>query len=402
MASSSSSSRPWPSSSSSGSSTASSSRPILGRLILLRHPNTEANAAGILQGSTDSPLTQHGERQLERLCGFFGQDEDGKDVEGKQGVVAGGWAAEELPVMIAHSPLERCARLARRVAGVVQGRRERASKEEEERGEQQLGVGDDDDEDGSHDLPPPPSSPPNGAPPAATSAPTSSPAQPSPSRPPLLYPSIDLQEKDFGPLECTRRGVHAGPSFPLPPPNAKRETDEQFRSRVRRSMRLWITKLVKRGREEREEWELEQMAPGTGVAGAEDPPTPPTLLVVTHGMFISTALRLFQPSISPNSPNLSVDTPVSFADNTGMFLLEVAASGADAGAWSLRLVRANWTPHLVGLTRPSKKAAGLMAAGADRRQRKLDGFFGAAAGKQEGKRKREDDAPGEEEQQARR
>lgn len=362
MASSSSFTRPWASSSSFTAAPSSSAGPVvLGRLILLRHPNTEANAAGVLQGSTDSPLSEHGERQQDRLCTLLEQDvEDG-----------GGWEVHDLPMMIAHSPLERCARLARRVGEVVGRRRERERERQRVRGFGAEVVEPIQAEEAAHrEL---------GSNTASTSISSSI------NTAPPLYPSIDLQEKDFGPLECTRRGIHAGPSFPRPSATAKRESKEQFTNRVRRSMRLWIGKLVRTS------------PPKEGV--------PPTLLIVTHGLFISTALRILAPQAGPG---MAADAPIPFAENTGMYLLEVvgarpknvdgdAAATAGSGTLTLRLIRANWTPHLAGLTRPRR--GGLAAAAADSKQRRLDAFFSPRAGQTPSpKRKRPGAGEGDEDE----
>ena len=41
-------------------------------ITLVRHGETEANAAGVWQGTSDSPLTENGLRQVEHLAGRFG------------------------------------------------------------------------------------------------------------------------------------------------------------------------------------------------------------------------------------------------------------------------------------------------------------------------------------------
>lgn len=80
-----------------------------GRVILIRHPQTKANATHLIQGSTESPLTCLGVRQLRILAEAMAI-----------------WSATDIPRLIVHSPLGRCERLARGVAGEITHKRERS------------------------------------------------------------------------------------------------------------------------------------------------------------------------------------------------------------------------------------------------------------------------------------
>lgn len=263
-----------------------------------------------------------------------------------------------------------------------------------------------------------------------------------------LRASLDLQEKSFGPLECTRRGQHAGPSWPRAPPGARQEGREEFARRVRRAGALWIGKALEMGRagqleEEGEEGEGERErvgGPGSEEReheheeGQDEPaedgkrtpsitPTPtlqpqpqqrkgpPTILIVTHGLFISTFFKLFpvlpppppSPQISSHasssargSPSrggeLGSDSRIPFASNTGMYVLDIlptaSPSLSSSTGYKLRLLKANWTPHLTSAAAgaaPVAAAGGkrtgtgreaLASAARDPKQRRLDGAGG--------------------------
>ncbi|CAO1630765.1 unnamed protein product [Jaminaea pallidilutea] len=333
---------------------------IRARLILIRHPHTIANAAGVLQGSTDSPLSDLGQRQLDRLCACIEAE----------------WSDEDLPSVIVHSPLGRCRTLAARVAEVVDRRLEAAQRGSSSNGADDSSIHDD-----------------------ATVKGVKHGGVNTRQHPTVtLLPSLDLQEKSFGPAECTRRGVHAGPAFPRAQPGSRRESEEDFRMRVRRAGKMWIAKAVEMTTaESKSEDDAEESArdtrqaehKSTGTIGASagtdvidnadadvDSITqrsrPRPLLIVTHGLWLSTFFKLF----------LGGSTP-AFASNTGMYLLDVLASTSPTSIYRLRLLRANWTPHFDESTSSSSSsrssASALRRAGADPKQKKLSSFFGQAS-----------------------
>lgn len=331
-----------------------SSSGIRARLILIRHPHTIANAAGVLQGSTDSPLSDLGQRQLDRLCAWIEAE----------------WSDEDLPSVIVHSPLGRCRALAARVAEVVDRRLEAAQRGSPSNGADDPSVDDD-----------------------ATIKGVKHSGVNTRRHPTVtLLPSLDLQEKSFGPAECTRRGVHAGPAFPRAQPGSRRESEEDFRMRVRRAGKMWIAKAVEMttaeskseddagesAREARQADHGPTTNPEAAAYGLIDKrdvdasitqrPRPRPLLIVTHGLWLSTFFKLF----------LGGSTP-AFASNTGMYLLDVLTSTSPTSIPRLRLLRANWTPHFDESTSSSSSrssASALRRAGADPKQKKLSSFFG--------------------------
>lgn len=365
---------PWP-------KLSASSRLATARLILIRHPQTEANAAHLLQGSTDSSLTSIGQRQLESLCQLVAL-----------------WPYEDLPRTVVHSPLGRCEKVARAVANVVQSRLD------ERRGDTGIPATSDSSINGT-DISLESDQPQTGVD-----------AEAGPSRPVprvVRLPSIDLQERDFGPAECTRRGVHAGSKFPRARSRSKRESEEAFRSRVRRSGMLWMRKACDMGSEAARERlrvtpRAEHSGPPSEVknGGQDDGPDPnssskaagsaaiepesrsplcsttassgtPVVLLVTHGLWISTFFKIFPPS------NVG---GVGFAQNTGMFLVDLLlpacplvddnrASPGRVGNQNIivRVVRANWTPHLTGALAGIDNTS--KAYPIDAKQRRLDTFF---------------------------
>ncbi|PWN23654.1 hypothetical protein BCV69DRAFT_309533 [Microstroma glucosiphilum] len=387
----------------------SGARPaVRARVILIRHPQTEANAAHLLQGTTDSPLTRLGEEQAGALAGWFAEINREKELDDTMD------RDVDMDVrLIVHSPLGRTTRLASLIHTALCDQ-------------------------------------------CTTSSSSSSP----PASPVALRASLDLQEKSFGPLECTRRGQHAGPRWPRAPSGAKQEGREEFSKRVRRAGMLWIGKaleMAKQGEEEKEPEDEEHGAsvetekeglevgdePTSDRGGTPPPPSPsrqrprrrkgiPTILIVTHGLFISTFFKVF-PVLPPlrtsksSSPQargsastevkrggggrggeLGSDSRIPFASNTGMYLLDLSAPispspcpvppFSTAAGCTLRLLKANWTPHLPSTTTPGAPGGGgggggggtkrtgreaLASAARDPKQRRLDGvggFFSKPAG----------------------
>lgn len=246
------------------------------RVVLIRHPYTIANAAGLLQGSTDSPLTQYGVQQMDHLCSRIPTDPF--------------FASHLPPSLILTSPLGRCRRLADSLAAALAP----------------------------------------GSLPAAITA---------------------LQERDFGQLECTKKGVHAGSRFPQGSAGKKKESRDAFEARVKSGFKECLTAG----------WDA--IAPSRSHS---------LIFVVTHGLWISTFARAFLPAASP----------VPFADNTGMFIVDATVShGPDAPSLvNVQLIKANHHPHLTDMAR---KQRGLSNLPDDGKQSKLSSFFG--------KRKQRDD-----------
>ncbi|CAO1631023.1 unnamed protein product [Sympodiomycopsis kandeliae] len=251
------------------------------RLVLIRHPYTIANAQGLLQGSTDSALTQYGVQQMEKLTSYF----------------ASGYESTEPsllsplpPLHIISSPLGRCMRVAQSLSESMKGA-------------------------------------------------------------PAVTQLKDLQEKDFGPLECTKKGVHAGGSFPKPTSGSVKETREIFEARVRRA----VTHILKLGETTQDH--------------------KPLIVIVTHGLWISTFARLY---LNPNGTTFVPFAP--FAENTGMFIVDATTHSFQRT--SMSLVKANWMPHLQDM---AKRQRGLSNIADDGKQRKLSAFFAKP------KRQREDE-----------
>lgn len=269
----------------------SSRPPSRYRFVLQRHPYTLANANGLLQGSTDSPLTQHGVQQMEHLCAFLASSSSSSSP-----------IRPLPPLALCTSPLGRCLRLARAISSAV------------------------------------------------------------PSCPePVQLPA--LEEKDFGQLECTKRGVHAGSKLPKGPNGKKRESGDAFDRRVRRG----VSECIKVA--------IDAAAAVTPPASfspssSSSPPPPPLVFLVTHGLWISAFARLFLPG-----------QRVPFAENTGMFVVDIDVDADSQAVAHARLVEANYHPHLQSMAR---KQRGLSNLADDGKQAKLSSFFGT-------KRKQRDD-----------
>lgn len=107
---------------------------------------------------------------------------------------------------------------------------------------------------------------------------------------------LDLQEKDFGPLECTHRGVHAGANFPKADPGAKRESGEDFRRRVKRAGLTGMHEACELAAVDLKQLGLERHS-RTDHRSHTDDRELPVVLLVTHGIWISTFLKLFPPAI---------------------------------------------------------------------------------------------------------
>lgn len=402
------------------------SQPI-GYLILIRHPQTMANAAHLLQGCTDSPLSPLGELQMNALAQWLVEEATirleatqqadpiaSSSRQTSRQTKSRGWG---WPETIVHSPLGRTTRLAeeieRRFRQTIAPTPNIESIGSPRNSNAQVSGQLDIDGLGSTES--------STEAPSLTSIPSTSRLRYPPT--PTLHPSADLREKSFGPSESTHRGVHPGPPFPVAPPTLKRESNEAFLKRVERGGRFWLTRLAERGRDHRdrrrnrkEDNTLEK----TDVKGETDDEaldevtldhvrsTAPTMLLVTHGLWLSAFLKLFVRT------SLPVDQTIPFASNTGMYLLDLyrvrSPQQSIAGSsrlsstgratftlnlsqpnssdsndtvprrtqpigYRLNLVQANYTPHLVGPALSASSGRSSKKVENDSKQRKLDSFF---------------------------
>lgn len=283
------------------------------QLILVRHGETTSNVAHLLQGTTDSPLTAHGATQVKLL-----------------GVAMA--AASPAPTHIFCSPAGRTRSTAQAIVNALA-------------------------ESGRADI--------------------------------ELHPRPNLIEKGFGAKECTRRGVH---QTGFPKGSGSAESDIAFEARVRAEGE-WLLRFAGL-------WEV----PSTGtsesdVAGPSVPrrsasplastsevhrrrsasppaaastsasavPLPRCIVVVTHGLWISSFFHLFLPS-----------TSAPFAHNTGRFTIIASpvlpaahTSMARKGRIRLKLDVANDVSHLVGLRKQAVSRGAV-----DQKQRKLTDLWG--------------------------
>ncbi|KAK0564289.1 hypothetical protein OC844_001785 [Tilletia horrida] len=443
-----------PSSKSTSSSSTSSYRGPL--LTIVRHGETEANVAHVLQGQTDSALTVRGQAQVLALGKQWRASSSSSSGQREEEVAMRRcWCANGLPLpsAVVSSPTGRARKTA---CSIVLGTQRDPSKSGG--GEEEASF------DETNEIRPV-------VPTTSLSASSSTRTLPaaSPKETQLLLLDPLLMEQDFGTLEGTRRRLRV-PGFPLPDASMRGESREAFARRVRRVGQMWLDAAgmgegvnrygravrgkatmgseAKEGEigakrkalDEQEEEEgpdlqrameeagrlAEQMqsegdnngpdvataqagddggkqedrrsskkarttngssAPSArenGTAPAQSAPDQvssitagasfdsPTqqqeyqhIVLVTHGLFISTFLNYFQPAFERPSSSFSSSTSASgsypFASNTGSFTLGLrpvnrlkplngsGTTTAAAVAQELFLLRANDTAHLAGL-----------------------------------------------------
>ena len=200
-------------------------------LTIIRHPETVANVTHLLQGSTDSPLSVHGQNQQDALVkvikkntttDFQGKEQPGQLVRSGVSPLTSGLS----PSAVWSSPLPRAWNLAKAIHEAYFGHLIIQTRTEGE----------------------------------ATSV------------PPLL-PRVGLEEKSFGSKECCRGGLHV-PGFPV---GVKPfEDPAQWRKRVKQEGNAILQHL--------------QSIKDTDQPDDDDHHH---LVVVTHGLWISSFMDMF-------------------------------------------------------------------------------------------------------------
>lgn len=339
-------------------------------LTLIRHGETTANVARLLQGSTDSPLTVYGRSQVDALAASFYVASPTSDEQPR---------VLPRPSLIVSSPLGRTQTTARAILRASQNDREQGSQPEKE------------------------------------------------SRSLEMILDQGLAERDFGPRENSRAGAGAG--GPLQGGGGGRgggggESKAAFRARVERVGTRWLqasglfphhnngipqtsenenadagpianTKTESQSESEsdpsgnrkrkRARSDSPSSPPSPSPSPAPSPSSETHVVLVTHGLWISTFLSLFLPHPSNQF--------VPFASNTGIFTLGLAPSLSSSSPIPtslpaslqqpqlkpspLILLRTNDTTHLRSVKR---QKGGIGSTAHDEKQRKLDSFFKCSAG----------------------
>ncbi|KAN0061408.1 hypothetical protein ACQY0O_006255 [Thecaphora frezii] len=307
-------------------------------LTLIRHGETTANVARLLQGVADSPLTVHGQAQVQALAAAFAttlpsrQDGDGAERASTARPQPGPSRLDlPPPTLIVCSPVGR----ARKTAEAIY----RAC-------------------DGSTDAETLQSGP---SAPARTSTLLASHGNGSGLR---LWMDPGLAERDFGALESTRNHAHVA-GFERG--QGKGENRASFRARVQRVGKEYLEAAA-------------TLATGArnAVGSATPQPSPPStqqrphLVLVSHGMWIASFLAQHPPTAMDQVS----DQPsyLALAANTGIFSLRVEASAPSEAGVRVRttLVKSNDTQHLAHVKR---QRGGIGRVAHDERQTKLQGFF---------------------------
>ena len=312
---------------------------------LIRHGESMANVAHILQGQSDSPLTVHGQAQIDAL-GKYWQNRQQSKFPSK--------AEPRLSLLVA-SPIGRANNTANAIASRAISEAYAADlrpglvKLSDHAGKDKSTL----DPDFEETL-------------LAQLSLTDCPAEDVP-----YFLDRGLAERDFGTLESTKGGV--APSG-YQRGSGKGEDRAVFQRRVRAVGQRWID-FAWRAAKARQQ--------GRSVSGSTGEDTcnehePFHLVIVTHGLWLSTFLSLF---LEPNAKP-------PFAANTGQFFLELGGGqppaffskrkrDADEEASdlpALRLIRANDVVHLAGVRR---QKGGISRLPEDGSQPKLSAFFSA-------------------------
>ena len=161
------------------------SKPMLS---LMRHGETTANMARLLQGVTDSPLTVHGQAQVDAVARAFAEG-------GRQGV-----SGLAMPTLIVSSPIGRARKTAEAIHRACGGSKDDPVEHITHSGQRR--------------------------------APTATAAQPL-----RLIIDVGLQERDFGRLESTRSGK---PAAGFASGSGAGESKLAFRQRVHRVGLDWL------------------------------------------------------------------------------------------------------------------------------------------------------------------
>lgn len=322
-------------------------RPLL---TLVRHPETVANVAHVLQGSTDSPLSVHGQAQLDALCRAV-----------KRAHAAGKGATTSLtttrqpvepctlakapfspltqpgapPTHILVSPLGRTMQLGEGLGRALHEARAVVS-EGCESGEEKDPGGD---------------SPVNCE--AIEDGRGSNAGKADQHQASLLIVRPDLAERNFGSGEGTRRGTHVA-GFPRA--QGPREDSARWAQRVRKEA-FYIFSL------------LQPRKAGSADHGRQ---STPHVVVVTHGLWIGEFCAIFLPrderlSFMGNTSILSLVCDVSSA-TPSKERVHSTSSQASAAPPRLSILCASDASHLAGVKR---QRGGIGSSASDKRQRTL-------------------------------
>lgn len=298
-------------------------------LTLIRHAETTGNLNRLLQGVTDSPITVFGQAQIDALAYTWSTTlptvNKATSIEasaGKQPRVS--HLDLPPPTLIVCSPIGR----ARKTAEAVH----RACTSDQG---QNAGVLEEAIAEGSRVQ-------------LATDT-SSGPGL-------VLIVDAGLAEKDFGYKESTRRGVHV-PGYPKG--HGCGESRSDFATRVHKVGLEWLN-----------------AASALASSSQEQPVRIPHILLVSHGMWISTFLATHPPTTITQVSGQPRSLP--FASNTGMFSLKVQArlSSTETVTALARpvteLFRANDIQHLEHVKR---QKGGIGRGAFDGKQLKLSAFF---------------------------
>lgn len=307
-------------------------------LTLIRHGETTGNLNRLLQGVTDSPLTVFGQAQVDALARTWATTV--RETASQECVVNVHTPKKESPIstldlppptLIVCSPIGRARKTAQAIhrACVSQGANDGEVLED-------LFVD-------------------------ASSSPPSSRLDVASTYSPRLGLSLvvdkGLAEKDFGWKESTRGGVHVAG---FPKGHGAGESRLDFTSKVKKVGLEWLQAAS----------HLTSSPPGT-----EETKTP-HIVLVSHGMWISTFLSVLPPTVITQTSGQPGFLP--FAANTGMFSLRVKPRSLDHGAASAlqrpetELFRANDVRHLEHVKR---QKGGIGRGAFDTKQTKLSSFF---------------------------
>lgn len=342
------------SSSTSDLSTTSFSKPLPPLISLVRHPQTLANQALLLQGSTDSDLSPLGQSQLEALCSKWAElHKDqvtlivssplGRTKKLAEGLLQATSSSSTSIIIFRDGLKERdfggleSSRKGKHVLGFPKGKgngetKDRFGKRVKAEGQFWLEVacGKNSVED-------------------------------------LFIEGTPLVKEDQQDIDIVGKGKR------------RLEEDDQSNSNTNSPLKKQLTDSLAISRKD-----LTDKPMGNSTAMAFSPekgtvdttsisPTPRThILIVTHGLWLSTFFYL---------NNLKLP----FASNTGVYTLSVHSevprnsfSASPKETISLKVLKANNVQHLVGIVggNGTKKSKGkFAAAGSDPKQKKLDGFF---------------------------
>ncbi|EPQ31564.1 uncharacterized protein PFL1_00897 [Pseudozyma flocculosa PF-1] len=317
-------------------------------LTLIRHGETTANLARLLQGVADSPLTVFGQAQVDALASAFASTLDPlatplEAQETPSRAAKAGASRLDLPppTLVVCSPVGRARKTAEAVYKACGGVAPAetlvdASSDDMARTARLLDA---------HRRPP--------------------------TRDGLrLIVDPGLAERDFGPYESTRNRQHVA-GFERG--RGKGEDKAAFKARVRSVGREWIEAATALSQQLRQDTRVDDI---DGVAGAQTAAAAaaaatPHLVLVSHGMWISSFLNLHPPTTLRRVPGQPDFLP--FAHNTGIFSLSVEAAEAGGVARAkTTLFKANDVQHLANVKR---QRGGIGRVAHDERQTKLQGFF---------------------------